>query len=519
MCRRSSLYLRVSLALVLLAGSTFALPAAAQKLPPPFGPETGDALAQTVRELRRCIGPLDAQTTPAFVGVRFLCNAFEMFHAAARRALESVAGIDVNGGQRGQNSLLETWRQAGVPEDEIQSLQRTATSTFYGWTGAPESETSEDDTIISGWQDFQKNTIPITENAHGREALFRANLLARQANVQTAVENLAAPGQPYPEFRGEREAAAVAAAAVGAGATNPILAAALAAEAGRLATNDIAVPAQKNSDALALLTTLLPLAVVSGDSPLAPTARSNPSDPLVNSLRGASAQETVQAAALGNLTAGGLGRTGELSGLGEAQSSIPSDIINRDILNTFAQRAANAVTNRFNSIANATNFLGPTAGSLANLLGPDNFRDAASNLFSGPGGTPQFPGFPPGGGPRRLADIPNTPPRSEASCANRQPTISPDAARGLAVFLGLPPATDPANPWELQYLEAQRAYRQQGIDPSTGAARTIAQEDFPNPTTCVWVISHAPPGQSRTAAFIEDSADSSRASFLLRISR
>ncbi|MDP3685442.1 MAG: hypothetical protein Q8R32_01265 [bacterium] len=497
----------------LLMSAGISIPStAAQQLPPPLGPETGDALPQTFEELRRCIGPLDAETTKQFVGVRWLCNAFELFHAAARRALESVAGLDVTGGQRGQNSLLETWRRANVPEDELQFLQQTAASSLYGWTGAPESERARSGTPgtqeegrIASWQDFQKNVIPITENPHGREALFRLNLLARAANVQDAVSSLTSPGGTFPEFEGERAAGAV------------VGGAALAA-ANVLTTNNVASPAEKTGVLLNLLTTLPQTLALAADDPILPASRSNPSDPLPDPLHGALAQGAIQSVAFGDLTAGSAGKGVELSGLGFPPSSIPSALVSQDVLNTLSQRIANSVQNRLNSLNNALNFLGgPAASNLSNVLGPDAFNNLASNLFSGPGGTPRFPGFPPGGGPSSLANIPSRDEPRQASCASRQPTISPEGARGLAVLLGLPPTTDPANPWEIRYVEAQQTYSQRVTDPGSGETLVIGQDDFPNPTSCVWVVSHTPPGASRSAAFIEDTNRQNATRLLLGI--
>lgn len=459
---------------------------------PPYAAESGGSLPRVFRELRRCIGPLAPETERKFVGVRWLCNGFEILHATAREALRSVAGLTFAPGEQPEENALA--RRIGDSREEQTFLQLIAPSMLYGWSGtdttpgtvsgaATDSEgrvlqASTSGRGIQSWQDFQQNVIPITENPYGRGALFRLAVLNRAANVREAVGAVLPPGGVSPEFEGERQDSQ--------------------SSGGRsITTNNVVRTAVENAIALTVAKESPQTLVAAQQGPILEAARTNPSVPIPDPLRGARAQEAVASVAFGDLTAGSAGKAVELSGLGFPPTSIAPNLIARDALDALAQRIAGGIQSSLNNLANALNFFGPAAGGLGNLFGPENLSNLASaNLPSGPGG------------PQRLSDIPAQESPPEEPCTGRTPNISVEEARGAAVVLGIlgsdPAAVDPNTPLQTRYVPAQRVYNTQGQNAFTGQREIIGPAQFPDPNACVWAVQYAPPGAPTEVVLLED---------------
>jgi hypothetical protein len=483
---------------------------------PPFTAEQNDTLPQTLDELRGCVGPVGPEAAKQFTGVRWLCNAFEILHTPIRRALETVAGIDLTGGERGKNSVLEQWRNSpGVTKGEVDFLRSTALGRFYSVLGVPGSGSadpafqSEDPNAPNYrhagtgsqepifWSRFLGNVIPITQNANGRYALFGLNLLARAENVSQAVDAVTTDGGVYPEQRAERLDAATLA------SPSPGLVRASPTPVPRsIAGNEVVSPASANEIKLKTYLTAAEEFEKVNPSSYSGVPRDHPDRLQPHVLTGELSQQGVRAIAVPESFAdgGALGRVAEISGTG-ASPTLRTNLVTNDVFQALVRRTANDVNQVLRNSAQAANFFrnpdgSSSAAGLQNIFGPDLFSSLANNLF-GSGG--------PSGGAQNVAEVPtNRQDPQKSVCTGRTPAISEAEAKAAAILLGLPASANPENPVTVSYVPASLVDSVSGTDPRTGTSLTVSTTDFSSPETCVWVASSDVPEEGTRAAFIED---------------
>lgn len=472
---------------------------------PPFGPVIGNSIGFIVKELRRCIGPISPEMAREWQGARWLCNPEEIPHAIAREVLAQVAGTGPNSATRGQNNPVDAWRRLGVSEEETNLSKLAAFNSFYTVLGNPVSETAgtvvtpeTNDGLLRDWNDFRQLIRP-SKNPWGRLTEIGILTASMENFLQRSLAALAQPGDPYPEFEGERDDAQFGASAVATGDG----------QTAGLSTSRVARSASWNKNIQTLLAESPKTLAEASKDPLVPVSVSSPDSPQVNPLLGALGQAAVQATAFGDrLTGAAAGRSVELTGLGAPSAALPAALVREDLLRSLSQRIATDVQQRLGGLGNALNFLGPAAGGVSDILGTDNFGSLASAFGggggggSGGGGGGGLPGS--GGSPSRLEDVPTDQRPPASDCANRTPQITEEEARGIAALKGLTLPSDPGSPWTTQYVPASSTYGVRAVEPSSGVLLTVGPDFFPDASACLWVVSVAAPNGGTNAILIED---------------
>ncbi len=468
---------------------------------PLSGPGTGDSLVHIVRELKKCVGPLSKQEEKEFVGVLQRCPDEEEA-AIVREVLARTAGVGPTGSERGSGNPVDKLKDLGVPTEEINGLKNLVASWFMSSIGDPRINDPDGqgnpyvatpDQPLKSWGEFASILLP-SKNPWGRavETLLLAE--SKRAAYERAIEAVKKPAL-FPEFEGERADARNAGTSSPSGGSMP-----------GLATNRIVKDAAFSQLVLEQLVET-PRELVLRGADTGELAASNPDQPLANPLLNRQGQSSVYSVAFGDrLSAASAGQAVSLTGLGQLPATFTSDLISQQLLAAMSQHVASAAQQQLQNLGNTRDFFGPSAGELGNLLGSNTFESLGqgfnpSQLGSGSGGGDTGGGQP----PQRLSDIPTTALPPVDQCRNRTPTVSADAAKGLAALLRLPLSPDGSG-WTTSYVPAASLIGVSGTNAFSGSAFTFAATSFANTQDCVWVVSSA--GAAGThAVFVEDIAN------------
>lgn len=474
-----------------------------------------DGVKRSIQELRAGgpVYPADSRAVQ-FNGTRWIADPSQKEASPIQRALEYVADIDGTGAGRERliDSTIDKYRRAGVREDELFALQSYAKPGLITWDGTFEAPPADapsarqsgqsqaattDRTQMGSWAEFLASIQP-TDTPMGRELLYLLGLHQQREQVASELDTALQTGA-LPEFANERIASASPPPrAPGSPPPNEDLIVKSSAQTGEDLKTVIKAPYD--------LALNLPY-------PHNPTALSDPSQQLPSILSGAEQQRSVESVAFGTEgdfnSGAGLGRVDELTGVAPPGAPLSESLVQRAVLQQAAQRVASAAQTRLTNVNTASSFFSPSASAAGNMFSSNDLLSRIGNLFSGGGGGAGSGGGSGGGGgglPNNISGIPDQRPQPPApsQCNPQQARITADEAKGVAVLLGLPPATSQTQPWAIAYAPTREVYGAVGIDTETGLLEEVTTEDFPQADGCLWVVTFTDPTTGSHLVLVED---------------